>query len=73
MNAKENNLIDTNLEKLLEFNKHAIEKAKQLPSMMHLNGIKAIKEQHEMHLTNAYNYKFGEVVSAFIKKYQNEN
>lgn len=40
--------------------------------MMQTN-VRAIKENHEMHLTNAYNYKFGEVVKAFVKKYENQN
>ena len=40
--------------------------------MMRSN-IMAIKGDYEMHLQNDYKFKFQEVVSAFIKKYQNEN
>jgi hypothetical protein len=56
----------------MKFNELTKERAMQLPQMMRLN-IKALKMNYEMHLYNKYNYQFGEVASAFIKKYQNES
>ena len=61
-------LVDTSLEKLLHFNKITVEKAKLLPCMMRAN-VMAIKEMHEMHLSNNYKYKIGDVASPIIKKY----
>lgn len=37
------------------------------------SNIAAIKMKPEMHLENLYLHKFGDVCSAFIKKYQDEN
>ena len=37
------------------------------------NNAMAIKGKVEMTLENIYSYKFFEVASAFIKKYENEN
>jgi hypothetical protein len=56
----------------MQFSDSVKEKAKNLPEMMKFS-ILASKAMHEMHLFNHYDYKFPEVVAAFIKKYQNEN
>ena len=46
------------------------------PSMryqMLTNTVTPFKKIHEMHLTHLYKFKFNEVVSAFIRKYNHEN
>ena len=67
--APNGKFINTSLEMMCKLN---VERARNLPCMMR-NNIAAIKLDYEMHLTNAYKFKFGEVCSAFIKKYQDEN
>eukprot|EP00352_Strombidinopsis_acuminata_P004253 CAMPEP_0176380586 /NCGR_PEP_ID=MMETSP0126-20121128/31250_1 /TAXON_ID=141414 ORGANISM="Strombidinopsis acuminatum, Strain SPMC142" /NCGR_SAMPLE_ID=MMETSP0126 /ASSEMBLY_ACC=CAM_ASM_000229 /LENGTH=64 /DNA_ID=CAMNT_0017743999 /DNA_START=93 /DNA_END=287 /DNA_ORIENTATION=- len=44
-----------------------------IPYQMLAGSITPFKKIHEMHLTHNYNFKFTEVVSAFIRKYNNEN
>ena len=56
----------------MTFNQLAVEKAKLLPQMMHMN-VKSLKIKPEMELFNNYKFSFGHVCRAFIKKYQNEN
>lgn len=60
------------LEKLMQINLKAREKALMFPLMMHHN-VSAIKNCHCMHLSQLYKFKFTHVASAFIKKYQDEN
>lgn len=57
---------------LMSFNQKAIETAKRLPQMMHMN-IEALKLKPEMTLFNNYKFHFSHVCRAFIKKYHNEN
>lgn len=58
----------TGLRFLMTFNQLAIEKAKHLPQMMHMN-IESINIKPEMTLFNNYKFNFAHVCRAFIKKY----
>jgi hypothetical protein len=60
------------LEKVMKLSEATKIKTLALPQMMRHN-IVALTQQYEMHLTNRYNFRFPEVASAFLKKYQNEN
>lgn len=62
----------TGLKFLMTFNQLAIERAKCLPKMMHMN-IKSLQIKPEMDLFNHYQFHFRHVCRAFIKKYHNEN
>ena len=48
------------------------EKAKALPEMMRFN-IYALKAKYELHQFNFFKFRFHDVVSAFLKKYEGEN
>ena len=62
----------TALKFVMTFNQKAIEAAKKLPQMMHMN-VESIKLKPEMTLQNNYKFHFSHVCRAFIKKYHNEN
>lgn len=64
--------LNHSLLKIMTINQVVQEKAKALPEMMRFN-ISALKTKYELHQQNSYKFKFHEVVSAFLNKYQGEN